>query len=121
RTEAAEVFVGIEPQFRVLAFGRIGERSLMADSKVAEQGMRLAFMEPEQVPPSFDVGNQPAELIERTERSATVRLAPAAGLRYTVELGLAKREPVLTLLYELENVGQVERRVACWSVTAFAR
>lgn len=121
RTDAAEVFVATEPHFRVLAFRRIGRPSLMADANVAEQGIRLAFMEPEQVPPSFDVGNQPAAFLDRTQRTARVQLSPAAGLRYTVELELADDSPLLRLGYVLENVGDAERRIACWSVISFAR
>ncbi len=93
RTPAAEAFVAAEPRFRVLAFARAGQPSLMADANVAEQGVRLAFMGPDQVPPSFDVGNVPAEIVERTPSSVRVRLAPAAGLRYEVTLTLETERP----------------------------
>ena len=119
RTQAAQVFVAVQPTFRVLSFSRPGERSLMADRNEPEQGLRLAFMEPEQIKASFDVGNQPAEVLERTERTVRVRLAPAAGLRYEVTLALQSDRPRLTLEYRLENVDVRQRRIACWSVIGF--
>src|SRR5690554_5760692 len=121
RSDAAEVFIGIEPQFRVLSFRRPGEPSLMAGQNVAETGLRLAFMEPDQVPASFDVGNVPAEVLERTPRSVRVRLKAAAGLQYTVRMQLDEADPALMLWYELANAGDKPRQVACWSVTSFAR
>src|SRR5690606_3482109 len=70
---------------------------------------------------SFDVGNQPAEMLERTPTTARVRLAPAAGLQYTVELTLEQDQPRLRLKYALQNVGVAERQIACWSLVSFAR
>ncbi|HEV7299981.1 MAG TPA: hypothetical protein VGN72_11500 [Tepidisphaeraceae bacterium] len=120
--ESTEAFVAIEPEFRVLSFRKTGETSLMADASVAQKGVRLAFMEPDQVPTSFDVGMQPAEVLKRSASGATVRLAPAAGLRYEVAVELAGGErPQLTLGYALQNVGDEPRVVAPWSVVAFAR
>jgi hypothetical protein len=121
RTPSAEVFVAVEPRFRVLAFARPGRPSLMADVRVAEQGTRLAFMGPDQVKGSFDVGNVPADFVDRTASTARVRLAPAAGLRYDVTLALDADRPRLRLDYALENVAAERRTVACWSVTSFAR
>jgi hypothetical protein len=120
RTPAAEVFVAIEPQFRVLAFRRPGEASMMAGRETEQHGLRLAFMEPEQIPASFDVGNVPAEVVERSEKSLHARLAPAAGLQYEVKLTLAQDRPVLSLDYALKNVDTHARTVACWSVVAYA-
>src|SRR5690606_27175345 len=50
-----------------------------------------------------------------------VRLKAAAGLQYTVRMQLDEADPALMLWYELANAGDKPRRVACWSVTSFAR
>lgn len=121
RTEAVEAFVALAPRFRVLSIRRPGEVSLSAGVGVAEQGLRLAFMEPDQVPGSFDVGNVPAEVLEQSDTSLRVRLQPAAGLQYTVTLTLDPAIARIKLQYTLTNVGEAERRVAPWSVIAFAR
>lgn len=121
RSEAIEAFVALEPQFRVLSIKRPDEGTLMAGQAVAEHGLRLAFMEPDQVPASFDVGNVPAELLERSEGSVRVRLAAAEGLQYSVWLRLDQAHPRIELRYTLSNVGDGERRVAPWSVLSYAR
>lgn len=120
KSASAQVFVAIEPTFRILSFRKPGEPSLLADSKTNQQGLRLAFMEPEQIPTSFDPGNQPASLVEHAGRRIIVRLKEAAGLRYEVEATLAPDAPVLDLRYTLTNVGASERRVACWSLISYA-
>lgn len=122
RTRSAEVFVATRPVFRLLSLRRPGERSLMADRSVYEQGVRLAFMEPEQIPVSFDVGNRPVESIRREGAAAArVTLAVATGLRYHVDVSLDAQLARLHLRCALENVGPVLRTVACWSVTSFPR
>jgi hypothetical protein len=120
RGSAAEVFVATEPRFRVLSFRARGQSSLLADSKTNEQGLRLAFMEPEQIPASFDVGNQRARVVHQEARRVSAELEPAAGLRYDVAVELADDEPRLELSYTLTNVGHADRQVACWSLISFA-
>jgi hypothetical protein len=121
RASSAEAFVALQPQFRVLSLARKGEISLMAGSDVCEQGLRLAFMEPNQVPASFSVGDVPGEVLERSVSSARVRLHAAAGLQYELALKLQDARPILTISASLKNVGRTPRHVACWSVAAFAR
>jgi hypothetical protein len=121
RGKSVEAFVAVEPKFRVLSIRRTGQPSLVGDSKTAEQGLRLAFMESQQVKQSFDVGNQPAEIVKRSDVSATLRLAPADGLRYTVTITADADEPRFVMDYELTNIGTAPRQVACWSVIAFER
>jgi hypothetical protein len=120
RSEVAEVFVATEPKFRVLAFRELKSETLFADGRTNEQGLRLAFMEPEQIPQSFEVGNQPAKVIERNDRRVNVRLIEAAALRYDIAIAIDDREPRLNLTYTLTNVGASERRVACWSLVSYA-
>lgn len=121
RGPAMEVFVAVAPVFRLLAPREPGGASLTADNTVAQQGLRLACMEPAQTPTSFEVGNQPATVLERTLRGACVRLSPYRGLRYTVTLTLDRSKPLLRLACDLENLGDGPRQVACWSVLSFAR
>lgn len=121
RSQAVEAFVALEPQFRVLSIRPPGDASLMAAQGSPHQGLRLAFMEPEQVPASFDVSNVPGKLIESSDTAARVQLQPAAGLRYAVSLSLHESLPQIQLTYELTNVSEIPRRVAPWSVIAYAR
>jgi hypothetical protein len=121
RTHSIEAYVEIYPAFRLLAVQTPGGTSLMADHTVTEKGLRLAFMEPEQTSASFDVGNQPAEVIECTAASARFQLSAASGLRYTISVSLDRNEPRLQFACSLENVGSAPRTVACWSVISFAR
>lgn len=121
RSEAVEVFVGTEPKFRLLAARRPGKPSLLADSTRPQQGVRLAFMEPNQIPDSFAVGEQSAEVVERSERKLKLRLAPAVGLRYDVAVEIDERFPKVTLAATLVNESDRKRRVATWSVLSFAR
>jgi hypothetical protein len=60
-------------------------------------------------------------VLERTGSTARLRLQPAAGLRYTVQVALDPALPRLQLDYELENMGADPRRVGIWSVLAFSR
>ncbi len=119
RSEAVETFVAVEPKFRVLAVRRPGEASLMADASHSDHGLRLAFMGPDQIPTSFDVGNVPAEIIERSPQKVRVRLAPADGLRYSVAVTTDADRPRVTLDYELTNEASAARRVGIWSVTSY--
>lgn len=121
RSEAIEAFVGLQPQFRILSIRRRGDASLMAGQDAPHQGLRLAFMEPQQIAASFDVGNVPAELIEHADTFARVQLQPGAGLRYAVSLSLHDSPPKVQITYELTNVSETERRIAPWSLIAYAR
>ncbi len=121
KNEHIEAFVALQPSFRVLDVRRPGEKSLLADEHVSEQGIRLAFAEPDQVPTSFSVGNQPAKILDQTATSIRVQLEPASGLRYTVSVTLDARRPSLLMDCALENVGEKLRRVAPWVVAAFER
>lgn len=121
RTSSIEAYVETHPAFRLLSVRSPGGVSLMADHTVSEKGLRLAFMEPAQSPASFDVGNQPAEVMNRTASTVRVRLSAAAGLRYRIELSLEQDAPRLHLACSLENTGAAPRTVACWSVISFAR
>lgn len=121
RTPAIEAYVETRPVFRLLSVRAPGGESLMADKTVSEKGLRLAVMEQEQTPRSFDVGNQPAVVVDRTTSSVRARLSAVNGLRYTVELSLEQAAPRLRLTSTLENVGVEPRTVACWSVISFAR
>src|SRR5690606_15859888 len=96
RTDTAEVFVAIAPAFRLLQFRRVGEESLLSDAEdTGEMGLRLAVMEPEQNAESAAPGAQAGEIVELGEGRATVRLRPANGLRYEIELALRDDAPVL--------------------------
>ena len=119
RTTSVEAFIALEPWFRVLSVRRPGQVSLLADSSFSEQGIRLAYMEPDQVPSSFDAGNQPARSLKRTTNSARLQLAATGGLRYTVQVRLEADHARLRLDYQLENIGEITRRIACWSVLSF--
>lgn len=121
RSSSAEAFVAIKPVFRILSLRTAGGVSLLADSTTAQQGVRLAFMEGEQVPKSFDVGNVPAEVVARSSDSASLHLASTGGLEYRVKLQLQPNRPVLEMQTVLQNVGDTDRRVGCWTVLAFAR
>jgi hypothetical protein len=121
RSDTTEAFIALQPKFRILSLRSPGQSSLLADPRVTEQGIRLAYAEPDQVPTSFDVGNQPAEVLQQPPHSVRLRLAPAAGLRYSVEVSLRNDRPGLQLDCALENVGTQPRRIACWAVAAFTR
>jgi len=120
RTPLVEAFVAVEPQFRILAAKRPGHASLLADRSIKEQGLRLACMEPEQIPSSFDVGNQPARILARTTSSTRLQLAAAGGLGYTVTISLKPGRSRLNLEYELENRSKEPRKIAAWSLMSFA-
>lgn len=119
KNDRIEAFVVTEPMFRVLSIRKPGEASLMDGPMLAERGIRLAFMGPDQVKTSFDVGNQPATILEQKPMSMQLRLAPADGLQYEVEIALAPDAARLTLVYRLRNVGDAERTVGCWSVISY--
>lgn len=119
KTDQIEAYVVTEPQFRILSIRKPGERSLMDGPMLAERGVRLAFMESEQVKTSFDVGNQPATVLAQSDSSIQVRLAPADGLRYEVEIALSRDSPRMSLVYRPYNVGNAERLIGCWSVISY--
>ena len=123
RNERSEVFVAVKPEFRLLSFGFIGERSPMAGAGDARQGWRLACMQPGQTPTSFAPGNQPARFTALASRQATVRLKASeqTHTRYTVQLTLDAREPRLRVIAMLQNTGERARRFAAWSLTSFPR
>lgn len=121
RSETIECFVALQPRFRILSIRKAGGESILATQRDAEAGVRLAYMTDQQVPTSFDVGNQPAEIVERDARAVRLRLAPAAGLQYAVHLSADPREPVIHLDTQLANVSEEPKAVACWTVIAFAR
>jgi hypothetical protein len=115
KSETLEAFVATQPKFRILSIRKPGQPSLVADGRIDEPGLRLAFMATQQVKTSFDPGLTPAEQVE----PGTFRLKPADGLQYTVTVKPDRDKPRLTLTYELQNVGQVERPLACWSVLSY--
>lgn len=121
RSPAIEVFVATQPKFRLLSIRRPGQESIIAGTKEAESGVRLGYMRSQQVATSFDVGNQPADVLEQTATAIKVRLAPAAGLQYTASLRLDEHEPVIELETALGNVSDKPDTVGCWSIVAFAR
>jgi hypothetical protein len=120
RGKDLEAFVCLQPVFRIAAVRKPGGTSVMADSTGVEKGLRLAFMSPIQIPKSFDVGNQPAEVIERDDHAIKLRLAVADGLRYEVSLTADTKISQLQATYELFNVGKESRQLACWSLIALA-
>lgn len=115
RSDAIEAFVAVEPKFRILAIRKPGTESLLADAKIDEPGIRLAFMGPDQVKTSFDVGRTAAEPVG----PGRFRLKPADGLQYTVTLNPDADQPKLAIVYELKNVGDQPRTIGVWSVTSF--
>lgn len=118
RSATVEAFVAIEPVFRLAGVRRPGAPSLMADKSRSQQGLRLAFMEPDQIASSFDVSKQRAEVLERTPLRARVSLNEAMALKYSVDITLDESTAAIKLEYSLKNVGMDQRRVACWSVIA---
>lgn len=120
RTDTAEVFIAVEPAFRLLQFRSLGGESLFSDAAdVGEIGLRLAVMEPEQNAESGAPGAQAGEIVELDDGRATVRLRPANGLRYEIDLSLRDDAPVLEAAYRLHNESDAERAVACWSMISY--
>lgn len=120
RTESMCIFVGVEPAFRLLGFRRADQVSLWAEPPVAESGLRLAYMEPEQKPGSFHPGQQPARIISFSDRRALVELAPSSVTKtqYTVHVELDRDRSSIHLQFRLKNLDQTTRRFAAWSVIA---
>jgi hypothetical protein len=115
KSDKIEAFVGLQPKFRILSVRKPGGDSLMADAKIDEPGLRLAFMSPGQVKTSFDPGNTTAEQTS----PGTFRLKPADGLQFTVTLKPDPDKPQLMIGYELQNVSDTERQLACWSIISY--
>ncbi len=121
RGNAIEAFVATEPRFRVLSIRQVGEESIIAGSQVSDQGLRVGFMEANQPKEAFAVGDQPADVVEQSETRVKVRLRPAGGLQYTVAIDADPSAPRLRLTYELANIGDAARPLACWSVISYTR
>ena len=121
--EHAEVFVAIEPKFRLLGFCKRDRASLMAGSSEPHAGVRLAYMEPRQSEDSFDPGEQPGRLIACETSHAIVELQPSdpTQTRYRVEVSLADDAPRLSIALRLENLSDVTRAYAPWLLTSFPR
>ena len=115
KTDAIEAFVATQPKFRILSIRKPDKPSLIADAKIDEPGVRLAFMSPGQVKTSFDPGLTTAEIVE----PGRFRLKPADGMQYTVTANPETHANRISFTYELKNVGDQPRTVGCWSVTSF--
>lgn len=115
KSDKIEAFVATQPKFRILSIRKPGDQSLIADAKIDEPGVRLAFMSPNQIKTSFDPGLTTAEQIG----AGTFQLKPADGLQYTVTVTPDATKPKLAITYELKNVADQPRTVAVWSVSSF--
>lgn len=121
--EHAEVFVAIEPKFRLLSLRKRGQASLMARSSEPHAGVRLAYMEPRQSKDSFDPGEQPGRLVACETSHAIAELQPSdqTQTRYRVEVSLADDAPRLSIALRLENLSDTTRAYAPWLLTSFPR
>ncbi len=123
RSDRVEVFVAVEPMFRLLSFRTIGHMSLMATSDNPPAGLRLALMEPQQIPDSFDPGNQPGRLVSFDTRSANIALQASSktDTRYTIDVALDDDKPRLAITCRLHNDASMTRTMAVWSLVSFPR
>lgn len=120
RGEGVEVFVAVEPAFRLLSLRRPGQPTLTAQPPLPEVGLRLAYMEPEQNEDSFDPGTQPAQVRQSSEQSIDLELQASGKTQtqYAVRVDVDPDRPALRLQFRLKNLASSPRRYAAWSVIA---
>lgn len=123
RRPHAEAFIQVSPNLRVRQFQRPGRPSLLAEAPSPEIGLRVAVMEPEQNPLSYEVTQASAAVVEEGESFVLARteVAPQSKLSLDLRAELDAAEPVLRLTYRLTNHGDAERTLSIWSLVALPR
>lgn len=145
RGERVEAFVAVSPRVRVMVLrpreavpggpGVPGAGVLLRQGEAVEVGIRSAFMEPGQVPASYEPANQAGEVVARGPGRVEVATGPgaASGLALVMRVEVVEEAVALPgvrgglpgagvrVTHRFVNHGGAARELAAWSIVSLPR